>query len=114
MRAFAGQNGDRMMRDHGLHPGSVLNRLLATYEIQRSGKDHDTRDDNSGVDTPFWVHAEHEQKHDAGHGGTHDERSEEHTAEIQSLMRIYYAVFCLKKKQLNHIKTIPNKNNNKN
>src|SRR3546814_9737049 len=29
-----------------------------------------------------------------GHGG----RSEEHTSELQSLMRISYAVFCLKKK----------------
>src|SRR3546814_2624811 len=28
------------------------------------------------------------------------ERSEEHTSELQSLMRISYAVFCLKKKQL--------------
>src|SRR3546814_7718395 len=28
-------------------------------------------------------------------------RSEEHTSEIQSLMRISYAVFCLKKKQNN-------------
>src|SRR3546814_10229101 len=28
-----------------------------------------------------------------------DERSEEHTSELQSLMRISYAVFCLKKKQ---------------
>src|SRR3546814_8845063 len=28
----------------------------------------------------------------------HDERSEEHTSELQSLMRISYAVFCLKKK----------------
>src|SRR3546814_1708469 len=27
-----------------------------------------------------------------------DDRSEEHTSEIQSLMRIPYAVFCLKKK----------------
>src|SRR3546814_4253360 len=27
-------------------------------------------------------------------------RSEEHTSELQSLMRISYAVFCLKKKQL--------------
>src|SRR3546814_8208657 len=27
-----------------------------------------------------------------------DERSEEHTSELQSLMRISYAVFCLKKK----------------
>src|SRR3546814_10244314 len=29
------------------------------------------------------------------------ERSEEHTSELQSLMRISYAVFCLKKKQTN-------------
>src|SRR3546814_1151651 len=29
------------------------------------------------------------------------DRSEEHTSELQSLMRISYAVFCLKKKQLN-------------
>src|SRR3546814_5697395 len=32
---------------------------------------------------------------DAGFGS---ERSEEHTSELQSLMRISYAVFCLKKK----------------
>src|SRR3546814_7845855 len=30
------------------------------------------------------------------------ERSEEHTSELQSLMRISYAVFCLKKKKKNH------------
>src|SRR3546814_1443064 len=29
------------------------------------------------------------------------ERSEEHTSELQSLMRISYAVFCLKKKKRN-------------
>src|SRR3546814_3353936 len=29
-------------------------------------------------------------------------RSEEHTSELQSLMRISYAVFCLKKKQKNN------------
>src|SRR3546814_6504795 len=29
-------------------------------------------------------------------------RSEEHTSELQSLMRISYAVFCLKKKKNNH------------
>src|SRR3546814_5753709 len=29
-------------------------------------------------------------------------RSEEHTSELQSLMRISYAVFCLKKKTTNH------------
>src|SRR3546814_10257629 len=29
-------------------------------------------------------------------------RSEEHTSELQSLMRISYAVFCLKKKRTKH------------
>src|SRR3546814_2149696 len=29
-------------------------------------------------------------------------RSEEHTSELQSLMRISYAVFCLKKKKTSH------------
>src|SRR3546814_3199365 len=32
-------------------------------------------------------------------------RSEEHTSELQSLMRISYAVFCLKKKTKNKILT---------
>src|SRR3546814_10542253 len=31
-------------------------------------------------------------------------RSEEHTSELQSLMRISYAVFCLKKKNTNKIR----------
>src|SRR3546814_4816097 len=32
-------------------------------------------------------------------------RSEEHTSELQSLMRISYAVFCLKKKNKTHHNT---------
>src|SRR3546814_2133244 len=35
--------------------------------------------------------------------GVVDGRSEEHTSELQSLMRISYAVFCLKKKKYTHI-----------
>src|SRR3546814_7877271 len=34
-------------------------------------------------------------------------RSEEHTSELQSLMRISYAVFCLKKKIINNYITNP-------
>src|SRR3546814_3282545 len=37
----------------------------------------------------------------------YDDRSEEHTSELQSLMRISYAVFCLKKKN-----NTPNNNTN--
>src|SRR3546814_1642535 len=38
------------------------------------------------------------------------ERSEEHTSELQSLMRISYAVFCLKKKKTSIKKNKKNKN----
>src|SRR3546814_7935451 len=37
--------------------------------------------------------------------GTGPDRSEEHTSELQSLMRISYAVFCLKKKKSNFLHT---------
>src|SRR3546814_1897254 len=36
---------------------------------------------------------------DISHDWQRAERSEEHTSELQSLMRISYAVFCLKKKK---------------
>src|SRR3546814_6505637 len=39
------------------------------------------------------------QAADAGAAGGAGARSEEHTSELQSLMRISYAVFCLKKKK---------------
>src|SRR3546814_6820157 len=43
-------------------------------------------------------------------------RSEEHTSELQSLMRISYAVFCLKKKTTNkivHIRVLLKRETNK-
>src|SRR3546814_4661213 len=44
-----------------------------------------------------------------------ENRSEEHTSELQSLMRISYAVFCLKKKKRKqNNKTIYNKINKEN
>src|SRR3546814_20641199 len=39
-----------------------------------------------------------DRDHELQHGRAEEERSEEHTSELQSLMRISYAVFCLKKK----------------
>src|SRR3546814_4727972 len=38
-------------------------------------------------------------------GSRNRQRSEEHTSELQSLMRISYAVFCLKKKKNKTIST---------
>src|SRR3546814_4580389 len=40
--------------------------------------------------------------HTIGHDEVYYVRSEEHTSELQSLMRISYAVFCLKKQTQSH------------
>src|SRR3546814_7359867 len=58
-----------------------------------------------------------DRQQQAGTGNTHVYRyrvgrSEEHTSELQSLMRISYAVFCLKKKKKN--KTLRIKRNKRN
>src|SRR3546814_1223282 len=39
-------------------------------------------------------------------GFNRPKRSDEHTSELQSLMRISYAVFCLKKKNHHQLKTL--------
>src|SRR3546814_1517421 len=59
---------------------STETRGLALSGEQRAAFDHAT--DGGGLSVV------------AGYAGT---RSEEHTSELQSLMRISYAVFCLKK-----------------
>src|SRR3546814_3441350 len=50
-----------------------------------------------GVDLQRGVH-----RHAAGRRRELRARSEEHTSELQSLMRISYAVFCLKKTKQRH------------
>src|SRR3546814_2876404 len=45
-----------------------------------------------------WTGISYEEKQSGGQIG----RSEEHTSELQTLMRISYAVFCLKKKNKPH------------
>src|SRR3546814_5852119 len=48
--------------------------------------------------TSEWPAEQIREAHEAARAG----RSEEHTSELQSLMRISYADFCLKKKQRTH------------
>src|SRR3546814_4206024 len=43
-----------------------------------------------------------------------DRRSEEHTSELQSLMRISYAVFCLKKKTKTYKHTVQDRKKTEN
>src|SRR3546814_9956693 len=57
--------------------------------------------DRATGDLPRGVCARRRPGTHGAHRRGSDRRSEEHTSELQSLMRISYAVFCLKKKKTN-------------
>src|SRR3546814_8183891 len=63
---------------------------------------HDIRRGLDPVDLIFSQHAQVVDEIPGALGELHKLRSEEHTSELQSLMRISYAVFCLKKKNTNN------------
>src|SRR3546814_10174702 len=65
---------------------------------QNGDRDAEVRQDHAPDVQRGALQATSEQGQKACNGGE-DARSEEHTSELQSLMRISYAVFCLKTKQ---------------
>src|SRR3546814_6996032 len=69
------------------HHGFITNSTLSTVEADERHRDHAVIEQ---------VIAEFKD------GPLAHLRSEEHTSELQSLMRISYAVFCLKKKTITH------------
>src|SRR3546814_9333414 len=100
----------RTTRTDTLFPYTTLFRSLVTVDPrplgmalfalrgEEIGRDHrgdHTRDSQAGQHRKNDGQAEldEELSRHAGH-----QRSEEHTSELQSLMRLSYAVFCLKKK----------------
>src|SRR3546814_7886710 len=64
----------------------------------RDQRDHPDDSHRLGVRHPAAQRRKHRRDEDI-------KRSEEHTSELQSLMRISYAVFCLKKKKKETIST---------
>src|SRR3546814_7448676 len=85
-------NGNPVWRNemYALHPGGITKRVLRdTFSevYDKNGLRIQGKDADEGVITT---------------------RSEEHTSELQSLMRTSYAAFCLKHKNINQ-KTIPTK-----
>src|SRR3546814_2247948 len=90
----------------GRHPGQASARLLYLGEREPGSRANvralalDPRLKAEGDDESWWRHwCDHRQRcvnSVARQEGA--ERSEEHTSELQSLMRISYAVFCLNKK----------------
>src|SRR3546814_3686515 len=62
--------------------------------VPRRRSNRDSHGGATGADAVARLH-----RHLCERLGKPDHRSEEHTSELQSLMRISYAVFCLKKKK---------------
>src|SRR3546814_4531039 len=58
-----------------------------------------------GRDRPVSLGGSEDGRHPRAVFGAREPRSEEHTSELQSLMRISYAVFCLTKKNTDHTRT---------
>src|SRR3546814_3854485 len=91
----------------GLNPFEGLTSVLCVKSVHASANAQDFLGLNLNVRRHALSTARRLVNHDSRIGQRHahtrltrcQQRSEEHTSELQSLMRISYAVFCLKKKQ---------------
>src|SRR3546814_7957254 len=98
----------RFKRTDTLFPSTTLFRSTGGRTLQDSrGRGRPSRRDGRGRhprrDARRYTDHRVQPRRDprdarAAGGQARDGRSEEHTSELQSLMRISYAVFCLKKK----------------
>src|SRR3546814_4274650 len=101
----------RSTRTDTLFPTRRSSDLLAGREVHDGGRNEEWRDlARSPFEKRFVLPLDHFEATDAAADVNTNAfgnfRSEEHTSELQSLMRISYAVFCLKKKKQVHIDRI--------
>src|SRR3546814_20184014 len=97
----------RSTRTDTLFPYTTLFRSVdRPHRLHRGGRPHRRTLRGRGGNAPSFL-----LDRNADMGGIElPMRSEEHTSELQSLMRISYAVFCLKKKNNKHRITNPSNN----
>src|SRR3546814_2868276 len=97
-RAPGADQWPRYAARRGGHRGDGRKRRPCPVSAEgRERRDGATRRDS---DAPAWRAGRHDDLvHDRDAARHPACRSEEHTSELQSLMRISYAVFCLKKKK---------------
>src|SRR3546814_3978667 len=84
-------NADRVLRDTGIDISGArreIDNSAINHALKQHGSDTTEAKRGQAAITP----------EDFGKIPEIVERSEEHTSELQSLMRISYAVFCLKQK----------------
>src|SRR3546814_1658017 len=106
----------RSTRTDTLLPYTTLFRSRARHERRDGavqGLLHPVVEDRARHPEPLQRQARHAAAGCAGprpeHWRRDERRSEEHTSELQSLMRISYAVFCLKKKRHNKQNKVANR-----
>src|SRR3546814_1800612 len=90
----------RSTRTDTLFPYTTLFRSARAWEVpalEAESREAGAKDALSDEDAAIALGFLLEDEADAEDAD--DRRSEEHTSELQSLMRISYAVFCLKKKK---------------
>src|SRR3546814_4257121 len=90
---------DRFGRTAGCTHMTELSYVLPTVAVQTmANRRRKEQEAGQGQRRPFQLEGCHALRLD-GPVAREFYRSEEHTSELQTLMRISYAVFCLKKKK---------------
>src|SRR3546814_6671039 len=87
----------RSTRTDTLFPCTTLFRSVIEQHADHRG--HEQSDFDAVLADRFGNAVGGESRNEDVAAGLRGRRSEEHTSELQSLMRISYAVFCLKKKK---------------
>src|SRR3546814_1284788 len=90
-------NGFQVLTEAGLLPGALMRNAGLNFVCRDVALTVGT---SQSAFTSRYDEGETIRVPVAHHDGNYfaDDRSEEHSSELQSLMRISYAVFCLKKK----------------
>src|SRR3546814_4461740 len=95
----------RSTRTDTLFPYTTLFRSKAQHFApwlpKHAGEFNAEHRSSPGITCHHWPRSSAGLPRHASRLGSRRNRSEEHTSELQSLMRISYAVFCLKKKTNN-------------
>src|SRR3546814_6888806 len=89
---YTWRNSDVLRNKLGIRDDNILKEREAFFSVVRHGELIVQRA------MPATNAREYRELHNHLFQDVYDWRSEEHTSELQSLMRISYAVFCLKKK----------------
>src|SRR3546814_6877174 len=98
-RSFTGVGLNEILQAASVPKGSFYHYFKSKEQYGQSLLEDYFRTYLANMDERFAVRGNTARERPMGYW---QKRSEEHTSELQSLMRISYAVFCLKTKQHNH------------